>query len=89
VDVENGRVQRYQIVAPTTWNLGPRDDDGRPSVFEAAVEGMAVPDVSDPTDVMRTVRSFDPCLGCAVHVESPAGRFETEIEPHAPGGGRA
>jgi hydrogenase large subunit len=50
---------------------------------------MAVPDVSDPTDVMRTVRSFDPCLGCAVHVESPEGRFETEVEPHAPGGGRA
>jgi len=89
VDVEDGRVERYQIVAPTTWNLGPRDDDGQPSVFEAAVEGMAVPDVSDPTDVMRTVRSFDPCLGCAVHVESPEGRFETEIEPHAPGGGRA
>jgi hydrogenase large subunit len=87
VRVENGTVTRYQIVTPTTWNLGPRADDGTPGVFEAAVEGMAVPDVSDPTDVMRTIRSFDPCLGCAVHVESPAERFETRVEPHAPGGG--
>ena len=88
VGVEDGTVERYQIVTPTTWNLSPRDDDGSPGVFEEAVEGMAVADVSDPTDVMRTVRSFDPCLGCAVHVESPAGSFETAVEPHAPGGGR-
>jgi hydrogenase large subunit len=86
VGVENGSVERYQIVTPTTWNLGPRDDDGQPGVFEAAVEGMTVPDISDPTDVMRTVRSFDPCLGCAVHVESPETSFETEVQPHAPGG---
>jgi hydrogenase large subunit len=88
VSVDDGTVERYQIITPTTWNLGPRADDGTPGVFEEAVEGMAVPDVSDPTDVMRTIRSFDPCLGCAVHVESPEGRFETAVEPHAPGGGR-
>lgn len=88
VNVEDGTVTDYQIVTPTTWNLGPRDADGNPGVFEAAVEGTAVPDVSDPTDVMRTIRSFDPCLGCAVHVESPDERFETAVEPHAPGGGR-
>jgi hydrogenase large subunit len=88
VQVDDGAVDQYQIVTPTTWNLGPRDDAGHPGVFEEAVEGTAVPDVSNPTDVMRTVRSFDPCLGCAVHVESPEGRFETEVEPHAPGGGR-
>lgn len=88
VGVDDGEVDRYQIVTPTTWNLGPRDDDGNPGVFEEALEGMAVPDVSDPTNVMRTVRSFDPCLGCAVHVESPEASFETEVEPHAPGGGR-
>jgi hydrogenase large subunit len=87
VRVEDGAVTQYQIVTPTTWNLGPRDGPDSPGVFEEAVEGMAVPDISDPKDVMRTVRSFDPCLGCAVHVESSEGRFETEVEPHAPGGG--
>ncbi|MFB6084289.1 MAG: nickel-dependent hydrogenase large subunit [Halorientalis sp.] len=86
VRVENGEVEGYQIVTPTTWNLSPRDADGQPGVFEDAVEGMSVADVSDPVDVMRTVRSFDPCLGCAVHVQSPEGSFETTVEPHAPGG---
>lgn len=88
VNVEDGVVTDYQLITPTTWNLSPRDADGTPGVFEAAVEGMAVEDVSDPTNVMRTIRSFDPCLGCAVHVESPEASFETELEPHAPGGGR-
>ncbi|MFT4950270.1 MAG: Ni,Fe-hydrogenase I large subunit [Natronomonas sp.] len=88
VDIEDGRVTRFQIITPTTWNLGPRDAEGEPSIFEAAVEGMRVSDVSDPTNVMRTVRSFDPCLGCGVHIYGPDERFETEIEPHAPGGTR-
>lgn len=87
VSVDDGAVDAYQIVTPTTWNLGPRDGDGTPGVFEAAVEGTPVSDVSEPTEVMRTIRSFDPCLGCAVHVESPEERFETQIQPHAPGAG--
>nr|WP_267902789.1 nickel-dependent hydrogenase large subunit [Halovenus carboxidivorans] len=86
VDIEDGEVSRYQIITPTTWNLGPRDADDEPSIFEEAVEGIAVPDVSNPIDVMRTVRSFDPCLGCGVHVQGPDHNFETTIEPHAPGG---
>ncbi|MFC7076638.1 nickel-dependent hydrogenase large subunit [Haloarcula halophila] len=88
VEIEDGRVTGYQIVTPTTWNLGPRDADGEPSVFETAAEGITVDDVADPIDVMRTVRSFDPCLGCGVHVHGPEETFETEIEPHAPGGSR-
>jgi hydrogenase large subunit len=82
--VEDGEVTQYQIISPTLWNLGPRDDDGVPSIFEQAAEGMRVEDVSNPLNVLRTIRSFDPCLGCAVHVQSPAGSFETEIEPARP-----
>ena len=87
VDIENGEVTGYQLITPTTWNLGPRDDEGDPSVFEEAVEGIEVADVSDPIDVMRTIRSFDPCLGCGVHVHDGTESFETTVEPHAPGGG--
>ena len=87
VDIEDGEVTGYQLITPTTWNLGPRDDEGDPSVFEEAVEGIEVADVSDPIDVMRTIRSFDPCLGCGVHVHDGTESFETTVEPHAPGGG--
>ncbi len=89
VRVEDGSVEGYQIVTPTTWNLGPRDADGDPSVLEYALEGMAVDDVTEPTDVMRTIRSYDPCLGCGVHVHDGEETFETTVEPHAPGAGAA
>jgi hydrogenase large subunit len=85
--VEDGQIDRYQILTPTGWNLGPRDADGTPSVFEAAAVGTPVDDVEDPLDVLRIVRSFDPCLGCAVHVQGPDAEYETAIEPHSPGGG--
>ena len=49
---------------------------------------MAVQDVGNPINVLRTIRSFDPCLACSVHVESPEERFETIVEPATPGGER-
>lgn len=87
--VEDGEITQYQIISPTLWNLGPRDEDGVPSIFEQAAEGMNVEDVTHPLNVMRTIRSFDPCLGCAVHVQSPGESFETTIEPARPTPGGA
>ena len=85
VKVEDGTITNYQIITPTLWNLGPRDESGTPSIFETAVEGMAVQDVENPINVMRTVRSFDPCLACSVHVESPTESYTEEITPASPG----
>jgi Ni,Fe-hydrogenase I large subunit len=86
VEVENGTVTNYQIVTPTLWNLGPRDETGQPGIFEEAVVGMAVPDPENPINVMRTIRSYDPCLACSVHVEHPAGETEQVVEPASPAG---
>jgi Ni,Fe-hydrogenase I large subunit len=90
MDVENGEIERYQIITPTIWNLGPRDADGQPSPLEEGVIGDVVENVDNPINVLRTIRSMDPCLACSVHVQSPDSEFETEIEPVAPeiGGGR-
>ncbi len=85
VRVEDGTITNYQIITPTLWNLGPRDDEGTPSIFEGAVEGMNVQDVENPINVLRTVRSFDPCLACSVHVESPDASYTEEITPASPG----
>ena len=84
--IEDGDISQYQIISPTLWNLGPRDSDDVPSIFEQAAVGMEVDDVGDPLDVLRTIRSFDPCLGCAVHVQSPDEEFETKLEPVSPAG---
>jgi hydrogenase large subunit len=64
--IRNGRIARYQIVAPTTWNFSPRDAGGVPGPLEAALEGAPAAG-PDPIAVQHIVRSFDPCMVCTVH----------------------
>ncbi|PKH45448.1 iron hydrogenase, partial [Dehalococcoides mccartyi] len=35
--------------------------------------GTKVRDNDNPFELVRIVRSFDPCLACAVHLVSPTG----------------
>ncbi|MBN1422487.1 MAG: nickel-dependent hydrogenase large subunit [Planctomycetes bacterium] len=65
--IENYRIKHYQCVVPTTWNCSPRDDAGTPGPVEKALEGTPVANPDQPIEVGRVVRSFDPCLACAVH----------------------
>ncbi|WP_305987531.1 nickel-dependent hydrogenase large subunit [Roseibium sp. MMSF_3544] len=68
VSIEKGRIENYQIVAPTTWNFSPRDKDGIPGPLEQALVGAPVrKEETDPVSVQHIVRSFDPCLVCTVH----------------------
>jgi len=63
-----GRIENYQIVAPTSWNFSPRDAAGTPGALEAALEGAPVlPGERTPVAVQHIVRSFDPCMVCTVH----------------------
>ncbi len=66
--VEGGKIANYQIIAPTTWNFSPRDEDGQPGALEQALVGAPVqPGETEPVAVQHIVRSFDPCLVCTVH----------------------
>lgn len=65
--IEDGVIAGYQCVVPTTWNCSPRDDRGLPGPVEAALVGTPVADPSSPIEAARVVRSYDPCLACAVH----------------------
>jgi hydrogenase large subunit len=68
VVVEKGRIARYQIIAPTTWNFSPRDRDGVPGPLETALVGAPVRQgETTPVSVQHIVRSFDPCMVCTVH----------------------
>jgi len=64
----DGKVANYQIVSPTTWNAGPRDGRGQPGPLEAAVLDCPADDLKNPVEILHTLRSFDPCLVCTVHV---------------------
>lgn len=79
VVIRDKRIERYQAVVPTTWNASPRDDRGQPGAIEQALVGAPVPDASNPFAVARIVRSFDPCIACAVHLLTPQGRLLARV----------
>ncbi len=67
IDIRDRRIHSYQCVVPTTWNCSPRDDRGTLGPIEQALLGTPVADPQNPIEAARVVRSFDPCLACAVH----------------------
>lgn len=71
IKIEGGRVAKYNAVVPTTWNAGPRDENGQPGPIEQALIGTPVKDANNPIELVRIVRSFDPCIACAVHIITP------------------
>jgi hydrogenase large subunit len=71
--IRNHKIANYHPYPPTPWNASPRDSYGTPGPYEDAVEGQPIfeengPDNFKGIDIMRTVRSFDPCLPCGVHM---------------------
>jgi len=72
--IEDGIIKNYQAVVPSTWNAGPRDQNGQPGAYEAALQdNHTLHDVKQPIEILRTIHSFDPCIACAVHVTDPDG----------------
>lgn len=67
IDVKDGKIKNYQIIAPTTWNVGPRDGNDVRGPIEEALIGTPIVDSSDPVEVGHVARSFDSCLVCTVH----------------------
>ena len=79
--IKNGRIDNYQAVVPSTWNAGPRDPDGNPGPYEAALmDRHSLANPEQPLEIQRTIHSFDPCIACAVHVVDPDGEELTKIE---------
>ena len=71
--IEDGKIANYQAVVPSTWNAGPRDANGQPGPYEAALVGHKLHDPQQPVEILRTIHSFDPCIACAVHVSDANG----------------
>lgn len=67
VKTEGQQVTSYNIIGPSTWNMSPRDAQGQPGPVEGALQGLEVPAGQERLRIGRVVRSFDPCLDCAVH----------------------
>lgn len=63
----DGRIANYELIVPTTWNISPRDGDGRPGAVEKMLIGTRLKDPDNPMELARIVRSTDPCMACSVH----------------------
>jgi hydrogenase large subunit len=80
VVIQDGKIDNYQAVVPSTWNAGPRDAAGQPGPYEAALmDRHTLADPKRPLEIQRTIHSFDPCIACAVHVVDPLGEELTQI----------
>jgi hydrogenase large subunit len=90
--IRDGKIANYHPWPPTPWNGNPRDKYGTPGPYEDAVQGTPIfeengPDNFKGIDIMRAVRSFDPCLPCGVHMYLGDGKtIETVHSPLSPFG---
>ncbi len=73
INVKDHKIENYQCVVPSTWNMSPRDDNGVMGPLEQAIEGTKVEDIDNPVEIVRIIRAFDPCLACAIHLVTPKG----------------
>jgi hydrogenase large subunit len=85
--IQKGKIANYHPYPPTPWNGSPRDSYGTPGPYEDAVQDMPIfeengPDDFKGVDIMRAVRSFDPCLPCGVHMYLGNGRTLQKV--HSP-----
>jgi Ni,Fe-hydrogenase I large subunit len=64
---KQGLIKNYEMVMPTTWNMGPRDSTGQPGAVEKMLIGTRILDPANPMELARIVRSVDPCIACSVH----------------------
>jgi len=68
IKIKDRKIENYQAVVPSTWNASPRCEGGVRGQYEESLIGAPVPDPKNPINVVRIIRSFDPCLACAVHI---------------------
>ena len=67
IKIKDGKIENYQVVTPTAWNIGPRDGQAVNGPMEQAFVGTPIVDASDPVELGHVARSFDSCLVCTVH----------------------
>jgi len=77
--IRDKKIANYHPYPPTPWNGSVRDIYGTPGPYEDSVQNTPIfeengPDKFKGIDIMRAVRSFDPCLPCGVHMYLGPGK---------------
>ena len=71
--IKDGKIANYQAVVPTTWNACPRDDAEGHGAYELAMMDTPVKVADKPLEIVKAVRSFDPCMACSTHLFNAKG----------------
>ena len=85
--IRDRKIANYHPYPPTPWNASPRDSFGTAGPYEDAIQNTPIfeengRDNFKGIDIMRAVRSFDPCLPCGVHMYLGGGKtIETRHTP--------
>jgi len=74
IRISEKKIANYQVISPSTWNCSPRDNNDQMGPLEQALIGVPVDDTENPTEVGKTIRSYDPCLACSVHIVDAKGK---------------
>ncbi len=69
--IDHQRTAVYNAIVPSTWNMSPKDGMNQRGTMEQALIGVKVADNNNPIELVRVIRSFDPCLACAIHIMTP------------------
>jgi len=77
--IQNGKIENYQMVVPTTWNGSPRDAQNQAGAYEASLVGTTLAKPEWPLEILRTIHSFDPCMACAIHMVDADGTDLGEV----------
>jgi hydrogenase large subunit len=74
-EIKDGLLANYQIITPSTVNACPRTPWGEPGPYEQAVLNTTIVESRfkgaedfQGIDILRALRSFDPCMPCTTHV---------------------
>jgi hydrogenase large subunit len=70
ISIEDKFIKHYNIITPTVWNMGPRNQSGALGIGERSLVGTKIKNIKQPIEVGRIMRSFDPCVSCATHLIS-------------------
>jgi len=83
--IDNGVIENYQILTPSTWMASPKDPWGNPGPYEEAVhatpllENYEKPEDFKGIDILRAIRSFDPCMPCTTHINTGGRVISREV----------
>ncbi len=83
--MDRGVIENYQILTPSTFMASPKDPWGNPGPYEEAVaatpllENYEKPEDYKGIDILRTIRSFDPCMPCTTHIHTEGRVISREV----------